>query len=215
MKYKLLRATQRALTLAGAVALPLMAASAAAQTAFENKLSESEIVDGLLSGGYVIFIRHAKATPDYADQVNAVMGDCSTQRPLSEEGWQEARAIGQAMAALDIPVGDVVSSQYCRAWQTADLAFGRYEKTADLNFEPAEDYSDEQWQAMKERVTPHLAAVPADGVNTVLVGHDDPFEAATGVYPEPMGIAFMIKPDGSGGFELLASVEPAAWADLK
>ncbi|HBQ99675.1 MULTISPECIES: hypothetical protein [unclassified Roseofilum] len=31
---------------------------------------------------------------------------------------------------------------------------------------------------------------------TALVGHDDIFETATGIYPDPMGIAYIIKPDG-------------------
>ena len=67
---------------------------------------------------------------------------------------------------------------------------------------------------MRDRMTPYLATVPEDGANTVLVGHDDPFEAATGIYPEPMGVAFVVKPDGAGGFEILASVEAEEWAGL-
>jgi hypothetical protein len=111
-------------------------------------------------------------------------------------------------------VGDVLSSEYCRAWQTADLAFGRYQKSADLNFEPAEDYSDLQIAAMRARMTPHLAGMPEEGVNTVLVGHDDPFEAATGIYPEPMGVAFVVRPDDEGGFRILANLEADEWAEL-
>ena len=159
-------------------------------------------------------MRHAATEEDYADQVSAVMGDCSTQRPLSEAGWQQARAIGKAFEALQIPVGEVYSSEYCRAWQTAELAFGRYRKTPDLNFEPAENYSDEQIAAMRDRMVSHLAAVPKDGVNTVLVGHDDPFEAATGIYPEPMGVAFVLKPAGDGHFTVLADVAAGEWARL-
>jgi phosphohistidine phosphatase SixA len=163
-------------------------AAGASAAAFKDKLSGAELLDALKSGGLVIFIRHAETARDYADQVSAVMGECSTQRPLSEAGWQQARAIGKAFEALRIPVGEVYSSEYCRAWQTADLAFGRYRKTPDLNFAPAEEYSDEQIAAMRERMALRLAASPKDGINTVLVGHDDPFEAATGIYPQPMGV---------------------------
>lgn len=133
---------------------------------------------------------------------------------LSEAGWQQARAIGKAFDQLQIPVGDVYSSEYCRAWQTAGLAFGHYQKTPDLNFEPAEDYSDEQIATMRMRMTPHLAAMPKEGLNTVLVGHDDPFEATTGIYPEPMGVAFVIKPDRAGGFSIVADVAAEEWAEL-
>jgi hypothetical protein len=84
----------------------------------------------------------------------------------------------------------------------------------DLNFEPAEDYSEEQIAAMRARMTPHLAAKPRDGLNTVLVGHDDPFEAATGIYPEPMGVAFVVRPDGAGGFTVLADLTADEWVEL-
>lgn len=169
-----------------------------------------DLVAAMQEGGYVIFIRHATTDVDFADQVTAEMGDCSTQRTLSEEGWDEAKNIGAAFELYDIPVGDVISSQYCRAWQTADLAFGRYEKTADLNFEPAEEYTEEQLQTMRENMTPHLSAVPSEG-NTILVGHDDPFDAATGIYPEPMGVTFVIRPGGDGDFEVLGHIPPEGW----
>jgi phosphohistidine phosphatase SixA len=190
------------------------AISAGQQTAFEDKLSGTQLLATLKAGGNVIFIRHAATENDFADQVRAVMGDCSTQRTLSEAGWRQARAIGKAFEQLQIPVGDVYSSEYCRAWQTADLAFGRYLKTPDLNFEPAEDDSDGQIAAMRMRMTPHLAAMPKEGLNTVLVGHDDPFEAATGIYPEPMGVAFVIKPDRAGGFSIVADVAAEELAEL-
>jgi hypothetical protein len=56
--------------------------------------------------------------------------------------------------------------------------------------------------------------MPENGVNTVLVGHDDPFEAATGIYPEPMGVAFVVRPGDEGGFRILANLEADEWAEL-
>lgn len=173
--------------------------------------SPAELVEIMKKGGNVIFIRHATTEKDYADQIDAKMGDCSTQRTLSEAGWKEAKAIGAAFKAAKIPVDTVVSSQYCRAWQTADLAFGEYTPNADLNFEPAEEYTKEQTAVMKERVTPHLSAKPKAGTNTVLVGHDDPFDAATGIYPEPMGVVFVVEPMGDGKFKIHGSIKPDQW----
>jgi broad specificity phosphatase PhoE len=191
---------------------PLIAVMSAAPAAAQDT-DPAELIEALKGGGHVVFFRHGTTEVDYADQVDAVMGDCSTQRVLSEDGWQEVKEIGAAFERLGIPVGEVISSEYCRAWKTADLAFGRYEKTADLNFEPAEDYTEEQVAAMRDRMTPHLSAVPEEG-NTVLVGHDDPFEAATGIYPEPMGVVFVLRPGGDGSFEVLGSIAPDAWADF-
>jgi broad specificity phosphatase PhoE len=202
--------------------LPLLAACAArpvlAQdppTDIPNALPPQRLVEALRRGGHVVYLRHAATQREGADQVSAVMGDCATQRMLSEEGWRQARAIGAAFARLRIPVGAVISSDYCRAWQTADLAFGRYTRNAALNFEPAEDYTPDQQAAMRARVRPLLAATPRAGTNTVLVGHDDPFEAATGVYPEPMGVAWVIRPGGRDGFVLLGQVRPESWARLR
>jgi phosphohistidine phosphatase SixA len=158
-------------------------------------------------------MRHAATEADYADQVAAVIGDCSTQRMVSADGWQQARSIGAAIATLRIPVGEVLSSEYCRAWQTADLAFGQFTTTPHLNFARAEDYSPEDIALMRDNVLPLLAAsVPAG--NRVIVGHDDPFEAATGIYPEPQGVVYVLRPDGHGGADVLGAITPNDWEDL-
>lgn len=191
----------------------LSSATGPAAASDTQTMAPDALIDALRGGGHVIFIRHATTEKDYADQIDAVMGDCSTQRVLSEAGWAEARAIGAAFERLEIPVGEVVSSQYCRGWKTADLAFGRYSQNADLNFEPAEEYSAAQVATMRDRMVPHLSRVPAEG-NTVLVGHDDPFKAATGIYPEPMGIVFVLQPKGADGFEILGTIAPGAWDGL-
>lgn len=180
-----------------------------------STVSAEALVESARAGGLVIYVRHATTERDYADQVTAVIGDCSTQRTLSEAGWAEARAIGAAFARLEIPVADVISSDYCRAWQTADLAFGRYRKEAALNFQKAEDYTDEQIATMRDALAPWLATRPSPGSNTVVVGHDDPFEAATGIYPEPMGVAYFVRPDSAGGFEILGAIDPSTWASLR
>lgn len=181
---------------------------------FEDKMSGKELLSALQGGGYVIYIRHASTEKDYADQVSAEMGNCSTQRTLSEAGWKEAKGIGEAFRQYSIPVADVISSQYCRAWQTADLAFGKYVKNSALNFPKAEDYTEQQVADMKAQLTPMLVKMPPNGQNTVIVGHDDLFEAATGIYPAPQGMAYVVKPDGNGGFDLIANMLPAQWLEL-
>ena len=90
-------------------------------------------------GGLVLDFRHASTEKDYADQVDADVNDGSTQRVLSEKGWHED--IGRAMRYHKIPVSKVLSSEYFRAWQTAWLAFEKYEKKSEFNFLPHEDYT--------------------------------------------------------------------------
>ncbi|MEO0374321.1 MAG: histidine phosphatase family protein [Cyanobacteria bacterium P01_A01_bin.17] len=181
---------------------------------FQDKLTGAELLSALKEGGYVIYFRHAQTEKDYADQVTADVNNCSTQRTLSEAGWKDARAIGAAFQAKEIPVGQVISSEYCRAWATADLAFGQYEKNSALNFLPFEDYTDAQVEQMKANVMPLLTAVPSVGENTIIVGHDDIFESATGIYPDPQGMAYVVKPDGQGAFEVIANMLPQEWSEL-
>lgn len=174
--------------------------------------TQSEIIRSLQDGGLIVYLRHTETEEDYADQVTAEMGLCSTQRGLSENGWMQAKKIGEEFKRLSIPVGKVWSSEYCRAWQTADLAFGRYEKTEKLNFYPAAEFTSEQMGIMKTAAEPLLIALPAAG-NTVIVGHDDVFEAVTEIYPEPQGVAYVLKPTGNE-FEIMGRIGPDDWSDF-
>lgn len=173
-------------------------------------LTSEKAASVLRDGGYVLYMRHASTEKDYADQVTADVSNCSTQRTLSEKGWLEAGKIGAAFSELRIPVGKVISSEYCRAWQTAKIAFGSYKKTDKLNFEPSEEYSETQMKTMRSRVTPMLQMRPEAGKNTIIVGHDDPFEAATGIYPEPQGVIYVLRPK-ENGFDVVGFVNPTDW----
>ncbi|MGL5115804.1 MAG: histidine phosphatase family protein [Beijerinckiaceae bacterium] len=75
-----------------------------------------------LSDGAVVLIRHATA-PGGGDPPGMRLGDCATQRNLDAAGREQARRIGEAFRARGITVGRVVASQWCRALDTARLAF--------------------------------------------------------------------------------------------
>lgn len=171
------------------------------------------LVTALQEGGVVLYLRHAETESDYADQVSADPANCATQRVLSRHGWAQAEAIGDAVAGLGIEVETVLASQYCRAWQTAEIAFGMSEELPALNFEPAEAYTDAQLDAMRVRVAPLITAdVPAGKVR-IIVGHDDPFEAVTGIYPEPQGVAYVLRSDGTE-IEVLGHIAPDGWPGM-
>ena len=176
-----------------------------------NYLVKDELIKKMQSGGLVLYFRHASTEKDYADQVTADVNDGSTQRVLSEKGWKEAVHIGRAIKFHNIPVSQVLSSEYFRAWQTAWLAFEKYEKKSDFNFLPHEDFTQEQMAVMKKRLLPYLSEKHGKKGNLVIVAHDDPFEAATGNYPEPMGICYVVQPLGSGKFRILGFVSPEDW----
>jgi phosphohistidine phosphatase SixA len=69
---------------------------------------------------YVVLLRHALA-PGTGDPANFQLEDCSTQRNLSDEGRAQARQIGQAFRDRGVAVQQVLSSQWCRCLETAEL----------------------------------------------------------------------------------------------
>lgn len=85
----------------------------------------------LRSGGVVVAFRHALA-PGTFDPPNFKLGDCSTQRNLSDEGRAQATRIGQWFASRELRPERVRSSPWCRCVDTAQLAFGRGEPWAAL-----------------------------------------------------------------------------------
>lgn len=174
-------------------------------------LNKEELIKRMQQGGLIFYFRHASTEKDYADQTKADVNDGSTQRVLSEKGWHEAVQIGKAIRYYNIPVGDVMSSDYFRAWQTAWLAFGKYEKNSDFNFLPFQNYTENQIDEMKLRVTPYLCRKPLKNKNNIIVAHDDPFEAATGIYPKPQGVCYVIKPINNKSFQILGRIGPKEW----
>jgi hypothetical protein len=85
------------------------------------KASEEAAWAALRQGGIALF-RHANA-PGGGDPSGMRIGDCASQRNLDEAGRKQARRIGEAFRSRGIPVGRVLTSQWCRTRETADLAF--------------------------------------------------------------------------------------------
>lgn len=91
--------------------------------------------DALRTNAVVLF-RHAEA-PGVGDPPGMRLGDCATQRNLDEMGRAQARRIGDAFRTRNIEVGAVLTSHWCRAAETAELAFpgrGRPEPAFDSFF---------------------------------------------------------------------------------
>lgn len=74
----------------------------------------------LLEDGAIVLFRHAEA-PGIGDPAGFKLGDCATQRNLSEAGREQARRSGEALRRRRIPVGAVWASQWCRTRDTAAL----------------------------------------------------------------------------------------------
>ncbi|WP_150496394.1 histidine phosphatase family protein [Roseibium aquae] len=83
--------------------------------------AEEEAWLALSDGGIVLF-RHALA-PGTGDPRNFRIGDCETQRNLDAAGRDDARKIGNTFRDRGIRVDQVLTSEWCRCWETAELAF--------------------------------------------------------------------------------------------
>ena len=97
-----------------------------------NAFSNEKILDSLLEGKKLVFIRHAIA-PGNGDPDNFNIKDCSTQRNLDKKGIQQSKKIGLFFKNNKIKIDKVLSSEWCRCKDTAKIAFKKFETFDALN----------------------------------------------------------------------------------
>jgi phosphohistidine phosphatase SixA len=190
-----------------ALALVLAAAGTAAA---DTLLAPEAAIDALRRGGYVLYFRHAATDMSKNDAGMTSYDDCPTQRNLVDRGRDDARAIGAAVRALGIPIGKVRASPFCRTVETAELAFGRAEKTSDARGGPARPDDPARYAALRRL----LAQPPARGTNDVVVSHGNPFYTLAGPPYLAEGEAAVVEPRGDG-FRLIARIRVEDWAGLR
>ena len=175
---------------AAGLLLPLfgLGGPAMAQT---TRASKTELLATWRKSGGVLLIRHAATESGIGDPPGFVIGQCRTQRNLSETGRQASRALGAWLQAQNFKPDAVRSSQWCRCQDTARLAFGAYEDWPALNstFAGQGDPTAQQ-QALRER----LQALPA-GRTEVWVTHQVIMTGLTGAYPG-LGEGFVVDRQG-------------------
>lgn len=176
------------------IALLAGAAPAAADSALWQRLQ---------GGGHVLLIRHAATDPGIGDPPGFRLADCATQRNLSDQGRQDARAIGAALRRRGVPVGPVLSSRWCRCIDTARLAFGRVEAAPMLD----SIFRDGQAEGRaKVRQVLVMAAAYADKPNLVLVTHDVNIRALVNEYAS-QGEIVVARPQ-QGRLEVVGRLQP-------
>jgi virginiamycin B lyase len=169
------------------------------------------LVATLRRGGYVLYFRHAATDPVPDDADPVVFSDCDTQRNLSAGGRRQARAVARAIARLDVPIGRVLASPFCRALDTARLAFGRATRAPVLeNLETAEGEAEREARIAGLR---RLLATRPERANLVLVAHGFNVSAAADVTIDE-GEAAIFRPRPPDGFTLVATVAPRHWEAL-
>jgi phosphohistidine phosphatase SixA len=157
--------------------------------------------DALGRPGTHAIMRHALA-PGTGDPPAFRIGDCATQRNLDARGRAQARAIGAAIREAGVSFDRVLTSQWCRCRETAELLdVGPVEDFPALNsFFADRSTRDAQTAAVRD----FLAALP-EGERVMLVTHQVNITALTG-RGVSSGEVFAIEPRAGGAARVLEEI---------
>jgi hypothetical protein len=185
-----------------AMVLVMSAVAVTTPLSAQQRVSDSGLVDLLRRGGYALVFRHTATDHDATDRGP----DRASQRNLTDEGAQEARAIGAAIRSLGIPIGDVRANPMYRNRETAEHAFGR--ATVDSTLAGSGAVS--SLRAM-------LGTPVSRGANRVIVTRIGILSGAFEGYdigPIDEGDCIVVEPLSAGQFHVVAHLKAMDWGRL-
>jgi phosphohistidine phosphatase SixA len=174
-------------------------------------LANQQLVAELRRGGYVLYIRHTSTDFSRNDTQMTSYEDCASQRNLTDQGRDEARAIAGHVKRLGIPIGKVFASPFCRTVETAKLAFGTATKTQEVRGGAVKSADPKRYDGLKKL----LATPPVTGRNNVIASHGNPFYAVFGPPYLAEGELAVVLPEGNSGFTLVGRIKADDWPALK
>jgi len=196
-----------------AVSAPSLAQS---QNLQDGMIRDSgQLVQLLRSGGYNIVVRHGATFSNQADTNPFNFDDVANQRNLNDKGKELAKAFGDAIRRIAVPVGEVYTSKFNRAYETAVLAgFEDIKRTVDLTeggLVVTPDENNRRAEAFRRMLT----RAPEKGKNNVMITHKPNIIDALGKdwFDVKEGEASIFKPEGAK-YRLLARVQMDDWPKL-
>ena len=149
---------------------------------------DKEIAKKLLKGGYILHFRHAEREKwiDVAmyDSLESDIHDNGFNQPryaendyfknavcLNSRGEIQAKAIGEHLKNIKLPIGFVISSTSCRSRQTAELAFNGYDNL-DRNLVHTGPYSENKLERINKLKNLYNSLKIIDGKNTIVSAHN-------------------------------------------
>jgi phosphohistidine phosphatase SixA len=174
-----------------------------------------QLVQLLRAGGYNIVVRHGATFSNQADTDPFNFDNIAKQRNLNDKGKDLAKAFGDAIRRVGLSVGEVYTSKFNRAYETAMLAgFGDIEKTIDLTeggLVVTPDENNRRADAFRKM----LAQAPDKGKNNFLITHKPNIVDALGKdwFDVKEGEASIFKPEG-GKYRLVARLQMEDWPKL-
>jgi phosphohistidine phosphatase SixA/plastocyanin len=171
------------------------------------------LVSAMKNGGYVIVLRHGATNPNQADTDPLHRDNIAAQRLLSPQGREIATRVGDSFRLLGIPLGQVYSSEFNRATETAKLVSGKSVTTTPDLTEGGLVVSPSENARRAKALKAMASTTPEAGVNTLIVTHKPNILDAFGEdwFNSKEGEASVFKPDGSNGLVLVARVQAADW----
>jgi phosphohistidine phosphatase SixA len=174
-----------------------------------------ELVKQLGRGGYVLVMRHASSPREAPSKAVANPDNPKLERQLDEAGQRGAAAMGIAIRALKIPVGEVLTSPTYRALETVKHAgFSSPTVVDELGDRGKSMQGVDEAQAAWLRNK--VSDMPRSG-NTLMVTHQPNLSRA---FPEwgatvADGEVVVLRPNGQGGSTLVGRIPIAAWSGLR
>lgn len=142
----------------------------------------------ILKGGYVLHFRHAERDKwidvqmydalesdlheNGIDNSRYAENDYFSQAVcLNKRGLVQAKAMGEHLSHIGLPISHVVSSVSCRARQTAELAFGGYDAQNRLLVHSG-PYNENLADRIKKLVEFYTSLTLEDGKNVIVSSHN-------------------------------------------
>jgi phosphohistidine phosphatase SixA len=187
-------------------------AVAAVPTVEQAAAALAEKQSALLScsqGGCWIVLRHSSTNDDQADTDPLNLDNIAAQRYLSDIGRMEATAIGQALAAVQLPIGTVYTSRFRRAQETAEKA-GLVPFTTSIDFTEGGLVVSPNENGRRARALRGLLKTAPPVGNGIVVTHKPNIADALGTewYGVTPSELTLVRPDAAAdaGFKVLARI---------
>ena len=181
---------------------------------FVEKLATRQTLVQLRKGGFALYLRHGTTDNSKPDRLPAVdLNDCSTQRPLTEQGRALAARVGQAIRTARIPIQSIHISPMCRVKDTAAAAFPGKQVQEDLLLMYTGNLTDAQKAPIVANTRHLLSDSVGSGSNRLVIAHAPNLMDLMGYFPKEATLV-VFRPKGEAGFEYVASIPPDLWAVL-
>jgi phosphohistidine phosphatase SixA len=160
----------------------------------------------LAAGGHVAIVRHALTTSGVGDPPDFKLDRCSTQRNLNDRGRREARRLGRLLRKHKVRIERVLSSQWCRCLETAQLMkAGKVETLSALN----NLFGRSELKPAQVREIRNVVEAWMGKGTLLLISHGSTIGALTGIYPSTAeGVVLAPAPGTAEGFRIVGRIGP-------